>query len=71
MSEWDFLHEMNELGYSPDEIADAAGSGAAPWEWAYIERQERKSEWEKLKSLRDTGQISREEFKIRKAQIFE
>lgn len=33
MSDWDFLYEMNERGYSPEEIADAAGSGAAPWEW--------------------------------------
>jgi hypothetical protein len=38
MSDWDFLHEMNERGYSPEEIADAAGSGAAPWEWAYLSR---------------------------------
>jgi len=29
MSDWDFLYEMNESGYSPEEIADAAGSGAA------------------------------------------
>lgn len=29
MSDWDFLHEMHERGYSADEIADAAGSGAA------------------------------------------
>lgn len=36
MSDWDFLHEMHESGYSPEEIADAAGSGAAPWEWEYI-----------------------------------
>lgn len=38
MSDWDFLYEMNERGYSADEIADAAGSGAAPWEWEYIDR---------------------------------
>jgi hypothetical protein len=38
MSDWDFLHEMNERGYSAQEIADAAGSGAAPWEWEYISR---------------------------------
>lgn len=61
---------MNELGYSPDEIADAAGSGAAPWEWAHIAKQEMNAEWERLKALRDTGQISREEFKKRKAKIF-
>lgn len=70
MSDWDFLYEMNALGYSPEEIADAASSGAAPWEWAHIAKQEIKTEWEKLKNLRDSGQISREEFKIRKAQIF-
>ena len=32
MSDWEFLHEMNERGYSPEEIADAAGCGVAPWE---------------------------------------
>jgi hypothetical protein len=70
MSDWEFLYEMKELGYSPDEIADASGSGAAPWEWEQIEKQEMKAEWEQLKALRDTGQITREEFKKRKAQIF-
>lgn len=39
MSDWDFLHEMNERGYNAQEIADAAGSGAAPWEWEYICRE--------------------------------
>jgi len=39
MSDWDFLHEMRDRGYSADDIADAAGSGAAPWEWEYIDRQ--------------------------------
>ena len=39
MSDWDFLHEMHERGYSADEIADAAGSGAAPWEWEQIDRE--------------------------------
>ena len=39
MGDWDFLYEMNERGYSPEEIADAAGSGAAPWEWKYIDRE--------------------------------
>jgi hypothetical protein len=39
MSDWDFLHEMDESGYSAEEIADAAGSGAAPWEWEYIDRE--------------------------------
>lgn len=39
MSDWDFLHDMHDQGYSPEEIADAAGSGAAPWEWEYISRE--------------------------------
>lgn len=38
MSDWDFLYEMNERGYSPEEIADAASCGAAPWEWEHISR---------------------------------
>jgi len=32
MGDWDFLYEMNERGYSADQIADAAGCGMAPWE---------------------------------------
>lgn len=36
MSDWDFLYEMHERGYSPEEIADAAGCGLAPWEGEYI-----------------------------------
>ncbi len=39
MSDWDFLYEMREQGYSADDIALAAGVGYAPWEEAYINRQ--------------------------------
>jgi hypothetical protein len=39
MGDWEFLYEMNERGYSPEEIADAAGSGAAPWEWEYLDKE--------------------------------
>jgi hypothetical protein len=39
MSDWDFLHEMHDRGYSADDIALAAGVGYAPWEEAYISRQ--------------------------------
>lgn len=39
MSDWEFLHEMHELGYSPQEIADAASCGVAPWEWEYVSRE--------------------------------
>ena len=33
MSDWEFLYEMRDRGYSPEEIADAAACGVAPWEW--------------------------------------
>jgi hypothetical protein len=36
MSDWDFLHEMRDEDYSPEDIADAAASGASPREWEYI-----------------------------------
>jgi hypothetical protein len=39
MGDWDFLYEMHDQGYSAQDIADAAGSGAAPWEWEYISRE--------------------------------
>ena len=40
MGDWDFLYEMRERGYSPEEIADAASSGAAPYEWeAMIDKE--------------------------------
>ncbi len=41
MSDWDFLYEMKGLGYSEDDIQEAMSSGAAPWEWDWIEKQER------------------------------
>lgn len=43
MGDWDFLYDMNEQGYSSEEIADAAGSGAAPSEWDHIVKQEIKA----------------------------
>lgn len=33
MSDWDFLHDMHNDGYSPEQIADAAACGYNPWEW--------------------------------------
>lgn len=39
MSDWDFLHEMRDRGYSADDIALAAGVGYAPWEETYLSRQ--------------------------------
>jgi len=70
MSEWEFLHDMHAQGYNAEEIMDAASCGASPSDLAYIERQEKKKEWEELKSLRDAGTISPEEFKRRKTELF-
>ena len=39
MGDWDFLYEMSDREFSADEIADAAASGAAPWEWEYVDRE--------------------------------
>ena len=69
MSDWDFLHEMHDRGYSAKDIADAAGSGAAPWEWDYIAKQETNMELESLQRLRNAREITREEFLKRKAEI--
>jgi hypothetical protein len=39
VSDWDFLYEMNDRGYSAEDIAGAAACGYAPWEEKYIDRQ--------------------------------
>lgn len=38
MGDWEFLYEMQQRGYSANDIADAAGCGVAPWEWEYLDR---------------------------------
>lgn len=68
MSEWDFL-----WGLTGEELEDAMTSGGTANDWAYVEEQERKKrkiEWENLKSLRNGGLISKEEFKKRKTALF-
>ena len=70
MGDWEFLYDMKNEGYSDEAIMEAQGSGASPDEWAEIGKREQKAEWEKLKSLRDSGAITKEEFKERKAEIF-
>ncbi len=51
MGDWDFLYEMNERGYSAEDIADAAGCGLAPWQVTHLDR-----EW--LNSHLDGGEPS-------------
>ena len=33
MSDWDFLYDMHNEGYSPQQIADATACGYNPYEW--------------------------------------
>jgi hypothetical protein len=40
MSDWDFLHDMHNDGYSSEQIADAAACGYNPWEWQPIDEKE-------------------------------
>ena len=40
MSDWDFLHDMRDDGYSPEQIADASACGYNPWEWQPIDEKE-------------------------------
>ena len=70
MGDWDFLHDMKNDGYSDADIIDAQTSGATPAEWAYTTKKERQEKLKKLKNLRDTKAISKEEFKKRKVELF-
>ena len=69
MSDWDFLHEMRDRGYSEGDIADAAGCGYAPWEAVHITEQDTKEALKELHSLRSAQEISREEFLRARAKI--
>lgn len=71
MGDWDFLYEMNERGYSPEEIADAAACGYAPYERLCID-----SDWldSQLEDEPDKQFSSREGFPfsvLEQIQIFE
>ena len=57
MGDWDFLYEMRERGYSPEEIADAASCGVAPWQWEDIDREWVDSE---LEFVLDDGPLTLE-----------
>lgn len=40
MSDWDFLHDMHNEGYSAEQIADAAACGYNLWEWQPLDEKE-------------------------------
>lgn len=66
MSDWDFLYEMHDRGYSAEDITDAAGCGVAPWEWEQIKKQETGAERKEFKSIRETRNASHEKSQQRK-----
>ncbi|WP_019658405.1 hypothetical protein [Variovorax atrisoli] len=39
MSDWEFLYEMNQRGYSAEDVADAVACGVTPWEWKYVDKE--------------------------------
>jgi hypothetical protein len=60
VSDWDFLHDMHDRGYSPEDIADAAATGVAPWQWervdiAWAEEQLEHQPKEDAKSIAPAG----------------
>jgi hypothetical protein len=65
MSEWDFLWDLEG-----QELEDAMSCGMTRSDMDYIENQERDREWTKLKELRDSTQITMDEFKLRKQELF-
>lgn len=78
MSDWDFLHDMHNEGYSAADISDAAAVGYAPgygpddYEMGMdpeLERQLNLSALDSLERLRQAGGITREQFLERKAEI--
>ncbi len=62
MSDWDFLYEMNDRGYSADEISDAASCGYAPWESIDDDDNDDENEDNKYKE-KSTTQIKRKQNK--------
>ncbi|KEI70778.1 hypothetical protein [Endozoicomonas elysicola] len=49
MSDWDFLHDMHNEGYNPDQIADAAACGYNPYEpTTFVDYGFSPNEWEEV-----------------------
>jgi hypothetical protein len=70
MGDWDFLHEMEELGYPVDEILDAMGSGVAPWNTYYISNEWIDAELENEPKDKDISQSRYKPFKSREGLPF-
>jgi hypothetical protein len=65
MSDWDFLHDMHDQGYSPEAIADAAAVGYAPWERVYLSKEWIESELEDESSDDASSLRPRQQFRSR------
>lgn len=68
MGEWEFL-----ISLKGKELEDSMATGSTADEWSEIVIQERQSinnDWENLKTLRDSGEITKDEFKLRKSLLF-
>jgi len=65
MSDWDFLHEMHDRGYSAEDIADAAAVGYAPWEEARLSREWIDAELKDAETEDATTLAKREQFRSR------
>lgn len=60
MGDWDFLHEMNDEGYSENDIEEAMSSGASPKQWDMIQHKNNKrTKSVKIKSKSEKGSSSR------------
>ncbi|MEZ9667440.1 hypothetical protein AB4284_07115 [Vibrio breoganii] len=55
MSDWDFLHDMHNEGYSADKIADAAACGYNPYEIDLDALGYSSKDWEVIESNRNLG----------------
>ena len=72
MSDWDFLHDMHDKGYSADEIAGAAAVGYAPWQAKYIDfRVEHPKRTVEKKSAAHVPQVKTEDQTAKALQAME
>lgn len=75
MSDWDFLHDMHDAGYSADAISDAAAIGYAPWQSPSCEDEETGMSPEEEQQLRlsalDSLERLRQKNGITRAQYLE
>lgn len=53
MSDWDFLHDMHNEGYSAEQIADAAACGYNPWDDYIVELTDDEGGWDSNYELKD------------------